>query len=116
MNEVQDAYSAGSIALLPGELEIVKAALARHIPGRRVWLFGSRATGRHLWRFSDLDLAIEGSLTWTERADLGEELDESDLPMKVDLVETGMVDASFLALIRPHFILLQDAAGPPAAG
>ena len=96
------------IALEPEEMAMVRQALGRHIPDHRVWAFGSRATGRHLKRFSDLDLAVEGSLSSKERYDLGAELDESDLPMKVDLVELAVVDASFRVLIEPDFVLVQE--------
>ncbi len=36
----------------------IKAHIAQHLPGGRVWLFGSRARGDALRR-SDFDLAVE---------------------------------------------------------
>jgi predicted nucleotidyltransferase len=90
------------------ELEQVKAILQQHIPGRKVWAFGSRATGgRMLKRFSDLDLAVEGKLTWPERAELSEAFDESPLPIKVDVVELGLVDAEFRERIEKDFVVVK---------
>ncbi len=97
-----------TIVLDAAELAIVRESLARHIPNHRVWAFGSRATGQQVKRFSDLDLAVEGEITWRERADLQEELDESDLSIKVDVLELNLVDPHFRALIEPHFVLLQE--------
>jgi predicted nucleotidyltransferase len=81
--------------LTPSEWEQVVAILAGVIPEKKVWAFGSRATGVRLKRFSDLDLAVEGRLSWAERAGLGEAFDESALPFKVDVVELGLVEAGF---------------------
>ncbi len=58
-----------------------------HLPrGAKVWLFGSRATGRAR-RYSDLDLAIDAGrrLSLDELAELAEAFSDSDLPYKVDL-------------------------------
>jgi predicted nucleotidyltransferase len=88
---------------------IVREILQRVIPGKRVWVFGSRATGRNLKQFSDLDLAVEGKLTWKERADLAEAFDESLLPMKVDVLELEMVDAEFRERIEKGFVGVQGA-------
>jgi predicted nucleotidyltransferase len=90
------------------ELTLVRSILNRYIPGRIVWAFGSRATGsRMLKRFSDLDLAVEGELTWPERAGLAEAFDESLLPIKVDVVELGLVDADFRERIEKDFVVVQ---------
>jgi nucleotidyltransferase substrate binding protein (TIGR01987 family) len=90
------------------EFELVRAILKEHIPGKAVWVFGSRATGgRMLKRFSDLDLAVEGKLTWPERAALAEAFDESLLPVKVDVVEQGLVEADFWERIEKDFVVVQ---------
>jgi predicted nucleotidyltransferase len=90
------------------ELEQVRAILQKYIPGRKVWAFGSRATGgRMLKRFSDLDLAVEGKLTSLESAELEEAFDESPLPIKVDVVELGLVSAEFRERIEKDFVVVQ---------
>jgi predicted nucleotidyltransferase len=88
----------------PHELEIVQRILRGCIPERRVWAFGSRATGVRLKRFSDLDLVVEGKLSLPERARLADEFDESPLPFKVDIVELGEADETFANRIRQDFV------------
>ena len=89
------------------DVALVKVILAELLPGIAVWAFGSRANGRHVWRFSDLDLAIDGQLSWHQRGALSQAFDESDLPMKVDVVELPMVDPEFLERIRRDFVAVQ---------
>ena len=84
-----------------------RGLLEKWVPGRRVWAFGSQATGTRLKRFSDLDLAVEGRLTGKERAGLAEEFDESALPFKVDVVELGEVEDGFRERIERDFVAVQ---------
>lgn len=80
-----------------------------HLPGRKVWAFGSRVTGLRVRRFSDLDLAIEGNpLTARAAYELEEALDESRLPVKVDLVWLDSARPEFRARIEPDFVLIQS--------
>lgn len=83
------------------DLEQVRAILRKHLPDRKIVAFGSRATG-NMKPFSDLDLAIMGDqpIPATVLADLREELDESDLPFKVDLVEWASTSDSFRKIIE----------------
>lgn len=97
----------GGIYIEPHELEIVQRILRGCIPDREVQVFGSRATGTRLKRFSDLDLAIAGRLTAAESARLAYDFDESALPFKVDLVELGDVEEGFARRIQPDFISVQ---------
>ena len=46
--------------LAPHHKALLLAILNTHLPGARVWAFGSRVTGRAR-PFSDLDLAVEGA-------------------------------------------------------
>jgi predicted nucleotidyltransferase len=86
----------------PHEWEELSGLLQRYAPGRRVWAFGSRATGQRVRRFSDLDIAVEGEeLPFDEMAMLREALDESRLPFKVDVVQTGYARAG---VSLPHSI------------
>jgi predicted nucleotidyltransferase len=88
MTVLEQASLAERLSLSEQDIRIVHEILQAVVPGREVWAFGSRTTGnRRLKRFSDLDLAVEGKLTWPERADLAEAFDESALPIKVDVVE-----------------------------
>lgn len=65
-------------------------------------------------RFSDLDLAVEGTLTWAQHADLTDAFDESLLPIKVDVVALDTVTADFRQRIEPSFIPVQIGAAPEA--
>jgi len=53
--------------------------------GCKIWIYGSRARG-NCERFSDLDLLIEGPIEPTKLSSIREALEESTLPIKVDLV------------------------------
>jgi predicted nucleotidyltransferase len=96
------------IVVEPHEWEELSGLLQRYAPGRRVWAFGSRATGHRVRRFSDLDIAVEGEeLPFDEMAMLREALDESRLPFKVDVLELGRVAPEFRARIQPELVLVQ---------
>ncbi len=84
--------------LSPRQMAILRAVLARHVPGREVRAFGSRVTGR-VWRYSDLDLVVMGDepLPAPVRAHLVADLDDSDLPFRVDLIEARDLPASWAA-------------------
>ncbi len=102
--------AAHTLHLPENELEQVRAILRQYIPDRKVWAFGSRATGgRMLKRFSDLDLAVEGKLTAHESAGLADAFEESPLPVKVDVVELGLVDTEFRERIEKDFVVVQGA-------
>ncbi len=89
------------------EWTLVVEILAAQIPGLTVWAFGSRATGLRVKRFSDLDLAVAGRLTSTERSALSEALDEALINFKVDVAEVDLLDADFKQRIERDFVLLQ---------
>jgi predicted nucleotidyltransferase len=96
------------ILIEPHEWEDLSDLLQRYVPGRRVWAFGSRATGLRVRRFSDLDIAVEGEeLPFDEMASLREALDESRLPFKVDVVELSRVAPEFRSRIQPELVLVQ---------
>jgi len=97
-----------AIDLLPGEWEIVRDLLRRHLPKREVWAFGSRAR-RTAKPFSDLDLAILGNhtLTLETLANIAEDFSESDLPFKVDIVDWATTSERFRKIIESEHIVLQ---------
>ena len=104
------------VSLLPKHRRLVRDILAEHLPPEvRVWVFGSRATGR-AWRYSDLDLAIDAGrrLTLDETARLAEAFSDSDLPYKVDVVDWHTIDERFRELIAGERVPLGDAAPPGA--
>lgn len=101
-----------AIVIQPHQWQELSAILQTHLPGRKVWAFGSRATGQRVRRFSDLDLAVGGEELSLEVLDtLSEALDESRLPFKVDIVDLATVTPEFRARIAPEFVLVQEQAG-----
>ncbi len=82
----------------------------------KVWVFGSRATGRAR-RYSDLDLAIDAGrlLTIDEIAELTEAFSDSDLPYKVDLVDWRNIDDRWRQTIMAERVTLTEAADPGEA-
>ncbi len=98
-----------SIVIEPHQWQELSAILRTHLPGRRIWAFGSRTTGQRVKQFSDLDLAVEGAeLPLGELAMLDEALDESRLPFKVDIVELATLTPEFRARIEPEMVLVQE--------
>ncbi len=76
------------IELGPQELAIVRRIVELYLPQREVRVFGSRARGRGVKRWSDLDLAVLGDepLSTAQHAALAQAFDESDLPFRVDVL------------------------------
>jgi type I restriction enzyme S subunit len=70
----------------PEEEEIILSLLTKHIPGREVWAIGSRVTGKCV-PGSDLDLVVFGEGSSEAVWELRMDLEDSDLPWCVDLVE-----------------------------
>ncbi len=99
------------IALEPGHLRLVRSILDRHVPGLEVRAFGSRVSGRPK-PWSDLDLAIvsDTALPIVVLAFLKDDLRESDLPMRVDVVEWRDLPESIRS--SPYEVL---APGSPKA-
>ncbi len=98
----------GVIDLSADDLTIVRDVLRRTLPpGARAYVFGSRAT-RTAWRYSDLDLAVECDtpLGFDVLGAVTEALSESDLPIKVDVVDLLAVEPRFRALIEADLVPL----------
>ncbi len=64
--------------------------------GAKVFVFGSRARGDQR-KFSDLDLAVESTtpLSLSFLAKIRSALEDSDLPIKVDIVDMSELAESF---------------------
>jgi predicted nucleotidyltransferase len=82
--------------------------LQQHLPGYTVWAFGSRVTGRHK-PYSDLDLVIvaDQPLSLEQMATLREVFDESDLTIRVDLVDWAIASESFRRIILQQYLVVQ---------
>ena len=94
--------------LKPAHRAIVERILAEHAPGLEVRAFGSRVTGkaRH---YSDLDLAVVGEepLPGTALTLLREAFEESNLPMRVDVLDWCAIPDNFRTTIQRRYVVLQ---------
>ena len=97
------------IDLSPHHLETVKRILAEHVPDCEVRAFGSRATWT-AWEYSDLDLAVVSHEPLDRRtnANLREALEESDLPIRVDVVEWATLTDGFRQAIEGDCVVVQE--------
>ena len=88
----------------------MRSILDAHVPQYEVWAFGSRAT-RTAKQYSDLDLAIitDAPLPLATLADLEAALDESDLPMKVDIVDWATTAEYFREIIRKTAVVVKKS-------
>lgn len=97
-----------ALDIRPEHLAIVRAVLRAHLPdGVRAYVFGSRAQGGAR-AYSDLDLAVDGNgpLGFDVTGRIAEDLSESDLPYKVDLLDLALTDASFRERIARDWVEL----------
>lgn len=95
--------------LCPHDREELQRILQQHLSGYTVWAFGSRVTGSHK-PYSDLDLVIvtEHPLSLEQMASLREVFDESDLSIRVDLVDWATTSDSFRRVILQRYLVVQD--------
>jgi type I restriction enzyme S subunit len=94
--------------LNPHDWEIVRSILAHHVPQYEVWAFGSRAK-RTAKEYSDLDLAIitHQPLSLSVSAAITDDFVESDLPIKVDVVDWATTSEAFRRIIEKQKIVVQ---------
>jgi predicted nucleotidyltransferase len=114
MSTQPSASSRPPVAMEPHEWAIVTDILREFAAGRTVWAYGSRATGRRVKRYSDLDLAVGGPPFATgEEAKLDEAFDESRLPFKVEFQRLVAMSEEFRNRIEKDLLVLQagEAAG-----
>ena len=98
------------IDLHPKHFETVQHILAKHVPGCEVRAFGSRVK----WTakdYSDLDLAVVGSkpLILRQRHQLAEAFEESDLPIRVDVLDWHTISEEFKRIIAAEYAVIQEA-------
>lgn len=100
-----------NIDLSPMDRAEVLRILKAHLPGFEVWVFGSRVQGTAR-TYSDLDLAVitQRPLPLEIMADLKEAFDQSDLTIKVDVVDWATTGDAFRRIIQGKKVVLQNAA------
>ena len=95
------------IDLDPKNLLTLQTLLQRLVPNTPVWAFGSRVT--HTAKpYSDLDLVIVGKHRIPQALyyKIKDEMEESDLPFKVDVIDWHRISPSFRTVIQKKYIVL----------
>ena len=83
----------------------IRNLIKDHIPTQaRVYLYGSRARNDNRWN-SDYDLWIDADISRRVIADITEQLDESFVPFKVDIVTTPQLHGVFSDHVKAEAIL-----------
>lgn len=85
--------------------ELLVKIIATYFPDCRIWLFGSRARKTNK-SGADIDIAIDAGriLTMSEMFTIKEAIEESDIPVFVDLVDINDVSDDFLNQIKTEWI------------
>ncbi len=103
-----------SLFIAARHLDMLQALLQRHIPAAEVWAYGSRVNG-DCHEASDLDLVIrnprdlEGAPA--DLYELKEALVESNLPIRVDVVDWARIPATFRREIARGYVVVQEGRG-----
>ncbi|SJM92414.1 conserved hypothetical protein [Crenothrix polyspora] len=86
----------------------VNLVLKKHVPEYPVWAFGSRVKGTAK-AYSDLDLAIitQQPLSLTKMAAFKEAFDESNLSIRVDVVDWVTASEVFRKIIEQDKVVVQ---------
>lgn len=99
-----------TLALRPQHLAMLRALLQRHLPQAEVWAYGSRVIGNG-HDASDLDLVVrQPNDLKQETPELGETqeaMSESNLPIRVEIVDWARIPASFHREIEQAYVVVQ---------
>ncbi len=99
------------IDISPQDWDEVYPILKKYVPEYTVWAFGSRVKGTAK-AYSDLDLAIitQQALSLKRTAELKEAFDESNLSIRVDIVDWAATSEAFRKIIERDKVIVQKAA------
>ena len=95
------------IDLPADQLAQVRQIVKSHLPEGEVFAFGSRVSGKAK-KFSDLDLMVRtgASVPWKKLAELRESLEDSDLPITVDVVDWSQCSDDFRRMVAAGLVRL----------
>ena len=90
------------------DILFIKKTFKNIAPQLEVYLFGSRATGVNLKKFSDIDLAIKSKRKFNPSiiSRLKDAFDESDIEYRVDIVDLKSISKEFKDNILPDLVKL----------
>jgi len=99
-----------ALLLSTPHLSKVQAILRRYVPHAEVWAYGSRVTGDG-HEASDLDLVVRHPLHLEMECsglpDLKEAFVESDLPIRVEVLDWARIPADFQREVEKQYVVLQ---------
>jgi type I restriction enzyme S subunit len=101
-----------SIDLAPAHVETLTRILAHLVTDCDVLAFGSRVNG-NARKYSDLDLAVKGEepLGFSRYARLRLTLEDSTLPINVDILDWHSIPERFRENIQTSYVLVQEGTG-----
>lgn len=103
-------HAIAQLHIAPGHLRQLCEVLHKQIPETEVWAYGSRVNGDG-HEASDLDLVVRQPADLKKETaqleDLREALIESDLPIRVDVVDWARIPESFRAEIEWAYVVVQ---------
>jgi predicted nucleotidyltransferase len=96
------------INLAEKHLAIVKLILNQFLPDAEIWVFGSRITSNYK-KHSDLDLLVRHAEGLDQKLmfKLMDAFEESDLPIKVDVLDWNSIDADFQEIVAKRYEVLE---------
>ena len=101
----------------PQHLALLRGLLRQHLPNAEVWAYGSRVN-RDGHEASDLDLVVRQpadlKLGMAEFWELKEALVESNLPIRVDVVDWAHIPESFHREIERAYVVVRIPANVTA--
>ena len=92
------------LALKPEYKKIIEKILEACVPGKTVWVYGSRIKGKS-HEGSDLDLLIKSSVTFEELSLVREALSDSNIPISVDILDWDSIPDSFKKEIEKEHLV-----------
>ena len=98
----------------PQHLALLRELLQQHLPQVEIWAYGSRVNGDG-HEASDLDLVVRQPADLKQETpqlwETKEALMESNLPIRVDIVDWARIPASFHSEIEQAYVVVQRGSG-----
>ena len=102
---------AGTLQLSHRHFDLLRELLLRHLPDAEVRAYGSRVTGQG-HAASDLDLVVRNprhpDIESAGLSALRAALSESNLPLRVDIVDWARIPESFQREIEADYVVVQS--------
>ncbi len=104
----------GQLQIKARHLAMLRTLLAQQAPEAEVWAYGSRVSGG-AHEGSDLDIVLRNPADLEEEVedwmDVQEAVQESDLPMLVDVHDWAHLPADFHRNIEQEYVVIRNMPG-----